>query len=150
VKRTALLLTGTVAVLGVTAPVSTAAPKKKPITKTYTATAPLPDPTNFVGAGGAEAYSVCNQVVPQSFHNEPFTAPAAGTLKIELTQYQGDWDLLLMNDKDEEIAFSGLTDVQGAPEVVQVKFKKKTAVQIIACNWAGGPTGTVKYTFTYK
>ena len=145
-KRTALLLTGTVAVLGATAPVSTAAPKPKPITKTYTATAPMPDPSNYGGTG----YSVCAQNVPQSFHNEKFTAPAAGTLKIELTGYVGDWDLLLMDGKGAEVANSGLTDVQGAPEVVQVKFKKKTDVQIIACNWAGGPTGTVTYTFTFK
>jgi hypothetical protein len=25
----------------------------------------------------------------------------------------------------------------------------RTAVQIVACNWSGGPTGTVTYTFTY-
>jgi hypothetical protein len=27
--------------------------------------------------------------------------------------------------------------------------KAKQTFHIIACNWAGGSTGTVKYTFTY-
>lgn len=147
-NRTAALLAGCVAVVGVVAPTASAAPKAKPkpITKTYTATAPTPDPTNFAGMG----YSVCAQNVPQSFHDEPFKVPAAGTLKVELTGYLGDWDLLLMDGAREEIAFSGLTEVQGQAEVVQVKFKKATQTHIIACNWAGAPTGTVKYTFTYK
>jgi hypothetical protein len=127
----------------VTAAGSGALAGPKPITKTYTATAPMPDPTNFVGG-----YSVCAQNVPGSFHTEEFTVPEAGTLKVELTDYEVDWDLLLMNGKDEEIAYSGSGGV-GAPEVVQVKFKKKTPVKIVACNWAGGPTGQVTYTFTY-
>jgi hypothetical protein len=146
VNRTAALLAGCVAVVGVVAPSATAAPKPKPITKTYTATAGAPDPTNFAMMG----YSVCAQNVPGSFDDETFKVPAAGTLKVELTGYVGDWDLLLMDGAREELANSGLTDVQGAPEVVSVKFKKATETHIIACNWAGGPTGTVKYTFTYK
>jgi hypothetical protein len=142
VNRTATLAVAVLAVGAVAAPGALAAPK--PITKTYTATAPMPDPTN-VGGG----YSVCAQNVPQSFHTEEFKVPAAGTLKVELTDYEVDWDLLLMDGKDNEIGYSGSGGV-GGPEIVQVKFKKAGLVKIVACNWSGGPTGTVTYTFTYK
>ena len=138
-------LTATAAILAaatVAAPAALAAPK--PITKTYTATAATPDPTN---AGGG--YTVCAQNVPGSFHTEPFKVPAAGSLKVTLTDYQVDWDLLLVDDKGRELGSSGAGGV-GGPETLQVKFKKATAVKIIACNWSGGPTGKVTYTFTYK
>jgi hypothetical protein len=149
VNRTAALLAGAVAVVGVAAPHAVAAPKKKPITKTYAVTAPMPDPSNYAGAATGEGYSVCAQNVPQSFHKEVFKVPAAGSLKIELTGYQGDWDLLLMDAANEELAAGGATDL-AVPEVIQYKFKKATSVTIVPCNWAGGPTGQVKYTFTYK
>jgi hypothetical protein len=141
-NRPAVLALAVLAAGTVVAPGALAAPK--PITKTYTATAPLPDPTNVAGG-----YSVCAQNVPQSFHTEPFKVPAAGTLKVELTGYQGDWDLLLMDGKGNEMAYSGELE-PSAPEITQVKFKKAGQVQIVACNWAGGPTGEVTYTFTYK
>lgn len=145
-NRTAALTLVALTATTVAAPAALAGPKPKPkpITKTYTATAPLPDPTNLVGG-----YSVCAQTVPMSFHIEEFKVPAAGTLKVELTDYQLDWDLLLMDGKDKEIASSGSGGL-GEPEVAQIKFKKAGLVQIVACNWAGGPTGQVKYTFTYK
>jgi hypothetical protein len=142
-NRTATLSLAVLAAATVAAPAALAAPK--PITKTYEATAPMPDPTNYAQQG----YSVCAQNVPQSFHTETFKVPAAGSLKVELTGYQGDWDLLLVGDKGQELATGGATDL-GTPEVVQVKFKKATTVGIVACNWAGGPTGTVTYTFTFK
>lgn len=132
----AVLAAGTLA-----APAALAAPAK-PITKTYTATAPLPDPTNVAGG-----YSVCAQNVPQSFHTEPFKAPGAGTLKIELSKYQVDWDLLLMDATGKELASSGSGGV-GEPETISIKLKKPTDLRIVACNWSGGPTGEVTYTFT--
>lgn len=140
-NRTAALTLAAVAAATAVAPTAIAAPPK-PITKTYTATAPLPDPTNVAGG-----YTVCAQTVPLSFHSEPFKAPGAGTLKVELTDYQIDWDLLLMDAKGKELASSGSGGV-GAPEVISIKLKKPTEVVIVACNWSGGPTGTVTYTFT--
>ena len=143
-NRTATLSIAILAAATVAAPAALAAPK--PITKTYTATAPLPDPTNFAGTAD---YSVCAQAVPQSFHIEEFKVPAAGTLKVEMpaSGYQGDWDLLLMDGKNKELANSG--ELPAADEVAQVKFKKPGVVKIVACNWAGGPTGEVTYTFTF-
>lgn len=140
-NRTAVLALALVAAATATAPGALAAPRT--ITKTYTATAPVPDPTNVAGG-----YSVCAQNVPQSFHVEEFKVPAAGTLKVELTEYQVDWDLLLMDAKDRELAGSGSGGV-GEPEIAQIKLKKAGLVQIVACNWSGGPTGQVTYTFTF-
>ena len=121
---------------------------KPPIEKSYDVTAPAPDPTNYLSAGGVQSYSVCAQTVPNSYHHETFKAPEAGTLKIELSDYQGDWDLLLMNSKKAEMGFAGSSDL-GVPEKLTFKIKKADSFIIVACNWAGGPTGKVKYTFTY-
>ena len=151
-RTSPLVIAGLVAAVGVASPAS-AAPKKKPkpITKTYTATAPLPDPTNYAQQG----YSVCAQNVPQSYHTEVFTAPAPGKLAVTLTGFTGDWDLLIMDGAGSELATGGASDV-GTPqtpgtESATVKVKKKAAkYSIVACNWAGGSTGTVKYVFTYS
>jgi hypothetical protein len=126
---------------------ATAAPPKKPITKTYTATAGTPDPTNYTET----SYSVCAQTVPGSFHTETFKAPAPGKLSIKMNGFVGDWDLLLLDGKGAEIANSGgQQPVDPAEEQLAAKVKKAgTTYKIIACNWAGGPTATVTYTFTY-
>ena len=143
-NRTAALLAASLAVGTVAAPAALAAPKKKPIVVQYTANAPTPDPSN-----GTNDYSVCAQNVPNSFDARPFKVPAAGRLKVELTGYQVDWDLLLMDAEATEIAGSGSGGYQGGPETVEVKLKKAQTVTVVACNWAGGPTGNVKITFTY-
>ncbi len=119
---------------------------KKPIEKTYTATAPLPDPSNYAMQS---QYSVCAQNVPQSFHVEEFSAPEPGTIKAVLSGYVGDWDFLMTDEKGREVGNSGLTAVQGEDETITYKFKKAGTINLIACNWAGGPTGTVKYKFTF-
>jgi hypothetical protein len=120
----------------------------KPITKTYTATAPLPDPTNYAPNA---TYSVCGQTVPQSFYVEPFKAPGVGKLKVEMSGFQGDWDLLITDQKGAELGNSGGTQPADPPtETATVKVKKAgSTINIISCNWAGGPTATVKYTITY-
>lgn len=141
-RRLALVLVPAVA-LGVAASPSFGAPKKKPapITKTFAAAA-SPDPTpNATGA--------CTQDLPGGEHVEPFTVPAAGTLKVELTGFQGDWDLCVL-DASGSVLGSSTGFVEATTEVVQLKIKKKTAVQIVAQNGIGTPTAAGKYTFTYK
>ncbi|HVE97880.1 MAG TPA: hypothetical protein VNA12_01735 [Mycobacteriales bacterium] len=142
-------LRGALAVVVLVAPVAADvahAKHKKPIEKSYTATAATPDPTNF---GPAARYSVCEQTVPGSFHVEEFTAPEPGTIKAELSGYVGEWDFLMTDDKGREVGNSGILDVTGAPEKITYKFKKPGTINLIACNWAGGPTGKVKYVFTF-
>ena len=140
-RRLALVLVPAVA-LGVAAAPSFAAPKKPaPITKSFSAAA-NPDPTpNATGA--------CTQDVPGGEFVEPFTVPAAGTLKVELTGFQGDWDLCVL-DASGAVIGSSTGFVEATTEVVQIKLKKKTPVQIVAQNSLGGPTAAGKYTFTYK
>ncbi|HEV2889489.1 MAG TPA: hypothetical protein VGX28_03865 [Frankiaceae bacterium] len=146
--RTTPVLAAAAALIAAGAAVPATAAPRKPITKTYTATAPLPDPSNYAEQS---PYSVCAQAVPQSYDSEEFKAPGAGKLKVELNGFQGDWDLLLLDSKGAEIANSGGTQpVDPAVESLTAKVKKAgTVYTIIACNWAGGPTGTVKYTFTW-
>ena len=143
-NRTAALLAVTVAAAGIAAPSALAAPKKKPITKSYATTTPMPDPSNYAGG-----YSVCAQNVPQSFHIEEFKVPAKGMLHVELTGFTGDHDLLLVDGEGEELAYGGASDVTGS-EIVDISFKRPEKVQIVNCNWAGGPTAKVTYTFTFK
>lgn len=146
-RNSTLALAGAVAL--VAAAPAVAAPK--PITKTYTATAAAPDPTN---SAPTAKYSVCAQTVPGSFHVEEFKAPAPGKLVVELSGFQVDWDLLITDAKGSEIASSGAggygTPVAPSTEKATVKVKKSgTVYRIVACNWAGTPTATVKYVFTY-
>ena len=138
------------AVVAIAAAGSVHAAPPKPIEKTYTATAPLPDPTNYAQQG----YSVCAQNVPQSYHTATFTAPAPGKLSVKMGGFTGDWDLLIMNGAGTELAYGGGSDLgtpqTAATESATTKVKKKGAkFQIVACNWAGGSTATVSYTFTY-
>jgi len=147
-KPIAAVVAGALLAAGVAALPSEAATKKKPkpIKKTYTATAPLPDPTNYAQAG----YSVCAQNVPQSFDQKEFKAPAPGSLLVTVKDFQGDWDLLLEDADDAEIAAGGSSDLGGAEEVFVKLRKKGETVHIVACNWAGSSTATVSYTFTFK
>jgi uncharacterized membrane protein len=142
--KTAAVAVVLVAVGAASAAPAVAAPKRT-VSKTYTATAPAPDPT----AAGGGSYTVCAQTVPGSYQAETFKVPAAGSLTVEVTGYQGDWDALLMDSDKGELASSGSGGV-GGPEVMDVTFKKPQTVTIVACNFSGGPTANVKYTFTYK
>jgi hypothetical protein len=144
-NRTAALVVGALAIAAVAAPPALAAPKKKTITKSYDVTAAMPDPTNFAGQG----YPVCAQNVPGSFDKRTIAIPAAGTIEVEVSGFQGDWDLLLEDADDSELAEGGSNGLGGS-ETADVRFKKAQKMSIVACNWAGTPNATVKYTFTYK
>ena len=136
-------------IAAVTVAGSVQAAPPKPITKTYTATAPAPDPTNE--ATGAHA--VCEMNVPQSFHIEKFVAPGPGALKVEISGFVGDWDLLVQDPKGADVAAATQTDTSTPAaddgDSLALKIKKPGSYSIIACNWVGGPTATVKYTFTF-
>ncbi len=133
-----------------------ASAKKPPITKTVAITAPVPDPSNWAGQGGVAGYSVCAQRIPNSFQTVEFKAPAIGKLKVELTGFNGDWDVLVTDAKGTELTAGGSSGLSSpaspndGDESATTKVKKaNTVFKITACNWAGGPTGTLKYTFTY-
>jgi hypothetical protein len=150
-RSTSSALVAVLAVGVAVAPAHAATKKPKPITKSYTASAPLPDPSNQAGL----STHTCARNVPQSFDLKTFTAPALGKLKVELSGFTGDWDLLLLDSEDGELTNSGSSDLgsptTAATEAMSYKFKKaKKKVKIVACNFAGGSSAKVKYTFTYS
>lgn len=116
-----------------------AGPAAKPVKKTYTATAPTPDPSPVAG-------DICDPVLPGAKHEEKFTVPAAGTLKVTMVQ-ELDWALALLDGTGKRLAESD----GGSPtdaESMQVKFKKKTDVVIRSCNFAGTATSQITLTYT--
>ncbi len=148
-RRLALTLVPLIA-LGVAAAPSFAAPKKPaPIKKTYTATAATPDPTPITGQTGGN----CSPQLPGAKHEAPFSIPYAGTLKVDLNGFQGDWALAILDasgakiaDHDNDASSSSVD----APSQIVIKLKKKTTVTVRACNFAGGPTATVTILYTAK
>ena len=126
-----------VALIGVTAAGSFAAPK--PTKGSFDASA-SPDPTPVAG-------EVCQGRTPSGRFEVPLKIPAAGKLKVDLTGFQGDWDLTV-EGKGSAILAQSAGFVEATTETVTVKFKKKTDITIVACNFAGGPTAKGSYVFT--
>jgi hypothetical protein len=154
-RITPLVAAGALIMAGGLAGEASAKPKP-PITKTVAITAPVPDPSNWAGQGGVTGYSVCAQRIPSSFQTVEFKAPAIGKLKVTLTGFNGDWDVLVTDAKGTELTAGGSSGIStpagpsDGDESATTKVKKaNTVFKITACNWAGGPTGTLKYTFTY-
>jgi hypothetical protein len=149
-RTTRVLAVGLVAAVAMSQGNAWSAPKKKPITKKWTATAATPDPSN---ASPDSPYTVCPQVVPGSYHAETFKAPAAGKLIVSITGFQGDWDLLVVDEKKREVGSSGNggygTPASPSTEKITLKVKKAGTFSIVSCNWAGTPMAEGTYTFTY-
>ena len=127
---------------GALVPAVAAPPKPKPIKGSYGVGPLTPDPTP-IALG-----EVCAPATPSAIDKRQLKIPAAGTLKVDL-DFTGDWALGLRDAKGARLAESD----GGTPETdesMQVKFKKATTVTIEACNFAGAPTATVSYLFTYK
>jgi hypothetical protein len=114
----------------------------KTITKTYTATAFPPGPTNA-------AAGVCNGDVPGSNFDETFKAPFKGKLQVDMTGFQGDWDMALVQDgaNSAESAQDVSADPQTPEHIEGFKLKKGEEVVIRTCNFLGGPTANVKFVF---
>ena len=141
--RTAIVSTlALVVAAGSLSPAVAATKKPKPITKEYTASAPMPSPTNVV-------QGVCSADVPQSAYDVEFKAPFTGRLSAKQDQFQGDWDFAFMQDGSNSA--ESAQDVTEAPdrpeEITGFKLKKGQTVTIRSCNFSGGPTAHVKYTF---
>ena len=131
-----------VAAVGSVAP-AMAGPKS--VTKSYTATAFPPSPTNV-------QLGVCNGDVPGSNFDETFKAPFKGKLQVDLSGFQGDWDMALVQDgaNSAESAQDATADPQTPEHIEGYKLKKGEEVIIRTCNFAGGPTANVEVLATPK
>jgi len=137
--RTRLVLaTLPIALVGVVAATPGAAAPKE-TSKSYTAAA-SPDPTPNAEGG-------CSRGIPGGEHIEPFKAPVAGKITVEMTAFSGDWDLCLF-DKSGKLLGSSTGFIEATKEVVSLKLKKPTEIEIVAQNLIGSPTAAVKYVFT--
>ena len=116
-------------------------PKPKPISQEVPFTDATPDYSGWVV--GTDSH--CAGALPRE---EPyaFKAPAAGTLKVSISGFTGEWALDLRNEKGAVLAE---TDVIGELETLTVKLRKPGLVNIAPCNLAGTPEALISLVFTY-
>ena len=118
--------------------------KKKTVKKSFSVTAaPLPM------SGSVQAGGCANGEEGVHKTTIPFKTPGKGTLSVELSNFVGDWDLhVAMNDSI--IASSNGDHTAVTEQLSGLRFAKGSQVEIIACNWSGGPTADGTYTYVYK
>lgn len=112
--------------------------------------APKPMSGSYTAAAATPGAPDCDGTAPGSLHSAPIKVPGAGRMTAELSGFLGDWDFYLRSNGSELSASAG-GDIGGAmdaKETVSAKVKKAGTIDIVSCNWAGGPTGNVKWTFT--
>lgn len=145
--RRALPVLLCITLTGLAAAPSLAATKKKPkpITGSYVAQA-LPDPSNNNVRDTCDG--ALNSGGNVSRVDKAFTVPAAGTLHVA-TANTLDWAIVVLDKDGYSLGESDGTSPD-SKEATDVPFKKKEAVTIRVCNFAGEPQVTVSYRFTYK
>src|SRR5689334_18103093 len=149
VRRVAALAALGILVAGAYAP-ATAAPKKKPITKSYDLNL-LPlwesatDACSTATTGGAlEGISIDTQKI---------TPTGPGFLSVKVDGYTGDWDIAVKDADGAEIGRGSGNDTPNAgpgAETFEMKFKKPEPLQIAICNFTGTPQAHATFTYTYK
>ena len=149
VRRVATVAVLGVLVAGAYAP-ATAAPKKKPITKSYDLNL-LPlweSPTeacSTASTGGA--------LVGVSIDIQTIKPTGAGFLAVKVDGYQGDWDISVRDADGAEIGRGSGNDTPNAgpgAESFEMKFKKPEPLQIAICNFSGTPQAHATFSYTYK
>ena len=148
VRRIAAVAAVGILAAGAYAP-ATAAPKKKPITKTYDLQLlPVPDPPSGSSCLRDELEGI-------SIHTETIKPTGPGMLSIKVTKFAGDWDITLTDKDGEEMATgTGTTTGGGAPatdgtDTLELKIKKAQELRISVCNFAGSPSATASFTYKY-
>lgn len=141
-KRIPLALVLITAVAATAAP-SVAAPKPKPIKQEVPFTDATPDYSGW--AIGPDSH--CAGLLPRE---EPyvFKAPAAGTLKVSISGFTGEWALDLRNEKGDVLAETDTLHPE--LETLSIKVRKPTVVHVAPCNLAGTPEALISLVFTYS
>lgn len=138
-KTIAVMIAAGVVAAAVVAPAYAA--KKKTVTEEWTATNPVPFPGQDAGCTGQETLSKTSH---------PFTAPGTGTLDVSMDNFVGDWDLYVY-DTDGNILGASEGDTAATVErIAGLRLRKKTEVNVVLCNWSGGPTADAHLTYVYK
>lgn len=142
-SRTPLVLLAVTALAATAAPALAAPPKPKPITQEVAFTDATPDYSGW--AVGSDSH--CAGVLPREAAYE-FKAPAAGSLKVSISGFDGEWALELRDAKGNVLAE---TDVL-APEqeTLTIKLRRPGIVNIAPCNLAGTPEALISLVFTYS
>lgn len=156
--RTALpVALATVVAAGALAPALAAPPKPKPIVEEWSMQhAPVPLP--LAGIDGVDGTNSCTNPAFEGISTTTKTikTTGAGTLAVTLSDFDGDWDITVLDDKGRVLAVGGGTTTptaltqSGATEKAVVKTKKAMTLVIASCNFLGGPTAEGKLVFTYK
>ncbi len=125
-----------------------AAGKKKTISKEFSAGphAPLPNATEDIGHSCIAGQEGVHKTTIS------FKTPGKGTLTVGIHDFDGDWDLYVLDSKGAMLGVSEASQLQGAApeENVTVRLAAKKTYDIVACNFAGGPTASGHYKYVYK
>lgn len=142
---------------GALAPAVAAPAKPKPISEEYSVEgAPVPLP--LVGMDGVDGTNSCNDPAFEGISTTTKTIKTlgAGTLTVDLANFDGDWDITITDDKGKVLGVGAGTTTptalaEPAPaEKAVVKTRKAMTLNIAVCNFLGGPTADAKYVFAYK
>ena len=118
---------------------ATAQAAPKPLTGTYTAGPTVPDPTT-----GGLPFDTC-EGLPTAEHRRTLSFPSRGVLRVELAS-TGDWGLVLRDAGGRALARSDTALATGT-ERATVRLRARGTVVVESCNFAGGPTAQVSWTF---
>lgn len=146
--RTAPVALAVAAALVAAAVPAHAAGARKPrvVVRTYTANAPVPDPTEPLWR------QPCPQITPDSWDEQEVRVTGRATLDVTVYGFTGDWDVAIVDSKDAQLAWSSNSvNTQNDAQTERTSFRitKSGLYRILACNYAGGPTASVRYVLTY-
>lgn len=137
-RAVALVLAALVTVLGTPRP-SAAAPENKPFKGEYDA----------AGAPVGPYFTTDDCMADTQPVSATLEIPGEGRLKVEMTEFVGDWDIWL--NTEDEMYYAGSYDSQTAAgdgiEAFTAIFKEAQSIVLIACNYTGGPTAHVEYRY---
>lgn len=141
---------------GALAPALAAPPKPKPISEEYSLEhAPIPLP--LVGIDGVDGTNSCTDPAFEGISTTTKTIKTTGpgSLAVDVTDFDGDWDITVMDDKGNVLGVGSGTATPTAlaapgDEKAVIKTKKAMTLNIAVCNFFGGLTANAKYVFTYK
>ena len=131
--------------------------KPKPISEEYSVEG-LPVPLPLVGIDGVDGTNSCTDEHFEGISTTTKTIKTvgAGTLTVDVKNFSGDWDITVLDGKGNVLGVGAGTSTptalaqSGAAEKAVIKTKKPMTLAIAVCNFLGGPTADVKYTFVYK